>query len=353
MTSDRLKKIAGYLLPFLLMAVFLFFAFKDVNPDEVIEILQHSSMFYLGLFLIVFMLSHYLRALRWKYILGSVKEDASVWRLWGALMVGYGVNCVVPRLGEVYRALFVGKWENLSRPSMLGTIVVERVIDIFVLLLSVLVSVFIYSGDLYDKISWLRSTVYIGSVAILGIIVVLYLTVRYKEKFYNSIVKFVSKFSDTIADKLGYAFAMFADGFATLKGTKNYTLTIILSILIMLVYGANSYLGFFVVNMQETREVTFAMGWILMTISAFGIIIPTPGGTGSYHALSIFVLSQLFGFSVDLSAAYAILTHLVSYILFILSTVVSIYLTNRSLHKQGKPKENFLSVVKLNREDTQ
>jgi len=350
LTSDKIKKITGYLLPFFLMGIFLYFGFKDVNPGEVFEILQNSSIMYLGFFVVVFMLSHYLRALRWKYILGSIKEDASVWRLWGALMVGYGVNCVVPRLGEVYRALFIGKWENLSRSSMLGTIVVERIIDIFVLLLSVIISVIIYSGDLYQHISWLKSTVYVGMIAVIALMVVLYLTVRLKEKFYKGIVKFVGRFSESFAKKLGYSFSMLADGFSTLKGTKNYIYTIALSIIIMLVYAFNSYLGFHVVNMNEIKEVTFSMAWILMTISAFGIVIPTPGGTGSYHAISIFVISQIFGFSAETGAAYAILTHLISYILFILTTVLSIYLTNRSLQKQGKEKENFLSVFKLERE---
>jgi len=218
------------------------------------------------------------------------------------------------------------------------------------LLLSVIISVIIYSGDLYQHISWLKSTVYVGMIAVIALMVVLYLTVRLKEKFYKGIVKFVGRFSESFAKKLGYSFSMLADGFSTLKGTKNYIYTIALSIIIMLVYAFNSYLGFHVVNMNEIKEVTFSMAWILMTISAFGIVIPTPGGTGSYHAISIFVISQIFGFSAETGAAYAILTHLISYILFILTTVLSIYLTNRSLQKQGKEKENFLSVFKLERE---
>lgn len=350
MTLDNVKKIGGYLLPFLFTVVFLYFAFRNVDPDEVIEILQNSSVMYLTVFFVVFLFSHFIRAVRWKYILSSVKEDVSVWRLWGALMVGYGVNCAVPRLGEVYRGLFAGKWENLSRTSMLGTIVVERVIDLFVLLLSVVVSVLIYSGDLYERVEWLKPTVQVGLAGVIVLIIILYLVVRLQEKFYNIILRIVGKLSSRIAVKLGHLFKMFIEGFSTIKGSKNSLIIIFISIMIMVTYGLNSYIGFYVIHMNEIKEVTYAMGWIVMTISAFGIVIPTPGGTGSYHAINIFVVSEILGFPTEVGAAYAILTHLMSYIVFVSSMFVSIWLINRSMVKQGKPKENFISVVKMEKE---
>jgi len=74
------------------------------------------------------MFGHYLRALRWKYILNSVKPNTSMKNLFGSLMVGYGVNCVTPKLGEVTRAVLIGKWEGLSRSSMFGTVILEELL---------------------------------------------------------------------------------------------------------------------------------------------------------------------------------------------------------------------------------
>ena len=62
--------------------------------------------------------------------------------------------------------------------------------------------------------------------------------------------------------------------------------------------------------MEATGRVTFTMAWIVMTISSFSAMIPTPGGTYPYHLISIFVLTQLFKFGIEVSAAYALLTHL-------------------------------------------
>lgn len=355
MTSGKLnistlKKTLGYILPFALMAIFLFFAFKDVDLEISIDRITSLSIPWLFVFLFVFILSHFLRAVRWKYILNSVKPEVRVKNLFGATMIGYGVNCVVPRLGELYRALFIGRWENLSRSSMLGTIIVERVVDIIGLFIAVLLSIIIFPGNLLEEISWLQSALTIVFVGILLIILFIILLVRYKEKFSDVILKIVGKFSKNIAGRLGYIFHMLADGFASLSGTKNYFMTISLTVVILFVYSINSLLGFYLVRLDEVQPVTLSMAWISMTILAFGIIIPTPGGTGSYHAITILVLVSIFKFTYEAAAAYAIVTHLISTIVFILSTFLSVYFINRSRTKNGESAETFFTVLKLNAE---
>ncbi len=342
----KMKKVLSYLLPFVLMVVFLYLAFNNVNFEDVIEIISRISFFWFGVYLVVWFLSHLARAFRWRIIIRSVKEKTNVVNLFGAIMVGYGVNCVVPRLGELYRGLFLGKWEDISRSSMVGTIVLERVIDILVLGFSVLISVAIFPGNLYQEITWLRSTIYIGFVLIFGLIIFLYLVVKFKENFYNAILKFIGKFSEKLADALARAFHLLTDGFASLKGTKNFFSVVLLSAVIMFLYGLTAYVGFYILHMEEIKEVNFAMAWIVMTISAFGVIIPTPGATGSYHLIVIFVLVNIFNFDTDISGAYALITHTTTYVLFILSTIGLTYLINKRQQTKGLPSANFLTVFK-------
>jgi len=333
-------------MPFILTVVFLYLAFRNVNFSETLHLISNISVLYLALFLIVFMLSHYIRALRWKYILNSVKEDSSTLNLFGATMIGYGVNSVVPRLGELYRAMFLGRWEGISRTSIFGTVIVERVVDILSLLISVLISVMIFPGNLYEQLPWLESAIIIAAVLILSIILFIILLIKLKQKFYNKILKFAGKISHTLAEKLANIFTTLIDGFASLKGTKNYFMTILLTIIMMVTYGYNSFLGFYLLEMNELQTVTYGMAWILMTISAFGIIIPTPGGTGSYHLIVISVLVSIFGFNKEISSAYALVTHLISYLVFISSTLFFVYFINKKRERKGEVSENFLSVFK-------
>ncbi len=349
MTYDKKHsggKIGGSLLSLLIAAVFLYLAFRNVNLKDAFALIRNVSLGWLAVFFAVFVFTNFVRALRWKAMLKNVKENVSLLNLFAAMMIGYGVNSVVPRLGEIYRAFFLGKWEGLSRTSMFGTVIVERLIDIIALFFSVFISVLIYSGDIYAEIPWLKTTFVLGGAIsgafLFGIIAI----VLSGEKSYAFIIRFISRFSEKFAKKLSDFFNSLIEGFASVRGGKNLLTVIVLTVLIMLLYGLNSLVGFYLLGMGDRANVNYSTAWILMTISAFGVVIPTPGGIGSYHAIVILVLTVLFGFSTDESAAYAILTHIISYVGFIVLAVVFLYLANRRQGKLGLSKQNFWSVLK-------
>jgi hypothetical protein len=169
-------------------------------------------------------------------------------------------------------------------------------------------------------------------------IVFLTLILRSREKFSEIIIKFVGKVSHKLAERIAYIFTMLAEGFASLKGRKNYFWTLFWTVAIIVIYAFGSYAGMLMLDMQNFQPVTFGMGWIIMSISAIGVIIPTPGSTGSYHTLAKSTLVLIFGFSETISVAYAFLTHIIGYILFIVTALVMFFIVN-------KQKENLLEVV--------
>ena len=344
MTLDKKSKfgkigvIINYGLSIILAIVFLYIAFYKVDFSEVLTIVSHANIIWVIVFIMITMLGHYLRAVRWKYILNSVKPNTSMKNLFGSLMVGYGVNCVTPKLGEVTRAVLIGKWENLSRSSMFGTVILERIIDIISLGVSVIVALFLTSVSLSEKFPWLITSLYIMAAVIILSIVMLTLILRSKEKFSDFIIKFIGKISHKFAEKIAYIFTMLAEGFASLKGTKNYFWTIFWTISIIFLYAYGSYVGMLMLDMQNFQSITFGMGWIIMSISAIGIIIPTPGSTGSYHTLAKSTLVLIFGFGETISVAYAFLTHIIGYILFIVTALIMFFIVN-------KQKENLFDVV--------
>jgi uncharacterized protein (TIRG00374 family) len=334
LTSDnskrnKFRKITGLIISFLLTAVFLYIAFYGVNLSGLLDTISNVSILWIMIFIVTFFFSHILRAIRWKVIIGSVKQDASILNLFGALMVGYGVNCVIPRLGEVTRAVLLGRWEKISKTSMVGTVIVERIIDILAFAIAVLISVYIYSGNLYSGFPWLEAPVYIVTVLMLILILFLFFLGRYKERLSKVFVKLVGKISLKLADKLGHIFELLLIGLGSLKGFNNLFITILLTVLILLVYAFNSYFGFFIVGMEKISPVSFKMAWIVMSISSIGVLIPTPGGTGSYHTFVKTVLVLLFGYGEEISLAYAIMTHIISYILFIISAVLFFFWLNK------------------------
>jgi uncharacterized membrane protein YbhN (UPF0104 family) len=159
------------------------------------------------------------------------------------------------------------------------------------------------------------------------------------------ILKLVGKISQKLGERLGYIFEMLIQGFTSLKGTRNYILTIITTVILLSAYALSAYLGFFMLDMQAGQNVTYTMGWVLMSISAIGVVIPTPGATGSYHALAKSTLVLLFGFGDTISAAYAFLTHIISYFLFIITAFIMFFLLN-------KQHTSLLNIFKTNSEET-
>ncbi len=333
-----------YVLSFLLAGIFLYIAFQGVDLGNVIHTISEASIPWIIILIISMLFSHYLRAVRWKIILNSVKKETSIKNLFGALMVGYGVSCVVPRMGEISRAVVIGKWEKLSRSSMFGTVILERIIDVIFLGLTIIISVLIWSEKLYISFPWLKSTIYITIVLIAALIVFIYLLVKFKERFYGLIIKIIGRFSEKIAHKAAHIFDMLTQGFASLKGIKNYFYTIILSALIMIIYALNAYIGFLTLGMQNIQHVSYSMAWVLMSISAIGVVIPTPGAIGSYEALTKAALVLLFGFGESISLAYAVLTHAVSYFLFIFTALFFFFILN-------KQHENLFKVMKTDLEE--
>jgi glycosyltransferase 2 family protein len=338
------KRSLSYSFSFLLSIIFLYIAFHNVNFGDVLEVVSGASIFWIIILIITSLLAHFLRAVRWKIILSSVKPDISMKNLFGSLMVGYAMNCVVPRLGEVARAVLIGKWENLSRSSMFGAIILERIIDVLFLCLSIFISALIWSEDLYFKLPWLKTSLYISLFGLVGVVIFLFLVIRYKENFYGVLVKMMGKLSEKFANKTAHIFEMLIEGFRSLKGTKNYVLTFLFSVAIVLLYAFSSYVGFFTVGMNSIKPVSYQMAWILMSISGIGVLIPTPNGTGSYHTLIKTALVLLFGFSEVISLSYAFLTHFISYVVFILVGLISFLILN-------KKHENLLKLVKTEVEE--
>jgi hypothetical protein len=86
-----------------------------------------------------------LRAIRWRVLLrplAVVPTSATM----ASLLVGYLANNVLPaRLGEIVRSHDLGRRTGVSRPTILGTIVIERVVDTMVVVAIAAVAILVLS----------------------------------------------------------------------------------------------------------------------------------------------------------------------------------------------------------------
>jgi uncharacterized protein (TIRG00374 family) len=271
-----------------------------------------ANYWWMLLMLAVLLASHALRAWRWRYLLEPAKPAIGFRNLFSAVMVGYFLNNVLPRAGEIVRPYSIGKLEAIPKSTAFGTIVVERIMDTFSFLVLVVIIPFIYTGPLRESFPWLAETGVIiscvtgGGMALLVILMLRrdwaaatagVLTRMLPEKPRRSILGLTQKF---------------LDGFLFLKQPRNYLIIGVLSVLIWFLYVVMMYVAFFAFGLE--RRLDFSAAVVVQAISSIGVAMPTPGATGSYHAFTSQTLIRLFSIDPTSALSYATVTHAAGFI---------------------------------------
>lgn len=135
--NKRIRTILTYLF-FLGLGIFLvWWSIKDLTADDKSQIKTALQTARYWLVLPVFAMlfaSHLVRALRWKLLIEPLGYKPSTANTYFAVMIGYLANQAVPRLGEVLKCTVLARYEKVPADKLIGTIILERVIDAVCLL---------------------------------------------------------------------------------------------------------------------------------------------------------------------------------------------------------------------------
>ena len=302
-----LKKIASTVGPFLLAILLLYFALRGIDSSELVNVLSSANYIWLIPLVIVTLISHWLRAWRWSIFLQAVPGHGGqrfpMSTMFGALIVGYMINNVTTRIGEVVKSGLVSRREKVAFSSVVGTVVLDRIVDVIMLGLAVLSVLFI----LRDQTELLSEAVYqptIESIASLPgwlwIIVFLVLAVG---------VAMIVKVMRSNDSKLKRYVKEFSAGLTTIARSKRPLAIIVSTVLMWMCYVMMAYIPFLVLNLATPYSIGLTAAWVVMNVGAMGIVVPAPGGIGSYHYITILMLTAIYGLTGPDAAAYAFLTH--------------------------------------------
>ena len=115
-----------------LSGVALYLALRGVDLKQVGETLSGAKAGFILLALVGVALSHLMKVLRWKILLGQPGAEVSALRLLEALTVAQFFNLALPlRIGEISRVILLGR-RGLSRSFVLGTIALEKFLDLLI-----------------------------------------------------------------------------------------------------------------------------------------------------------------------------------------------------------------------------
>jgi len=310
--SPRTQRNLRYLLSITLALVFLVLAFRGTDLRSVLKTLVTADYWWIVLSFLPLMASHFLRAVRWRYLLDPIKEGIGIRNLFSGVMVGYFFNNILPRAGEIARPYALAKLESIPKGAAFGTIVVERIMDTASFLVLVLLLPLMYRGPLDETFPWLAGaglTVGIVTLALLVILVLLMLRRDWTDGVLRMLGRVLPQRASRRIDRLTHSFL---DGFLFLKHPQQFLRIGLLSVAIWVLYGLMTYCAF--LAFEETRALGLRAAFVVLAIASIGVALPTPGGTGTYHAFTSQTLIRLFAVDGAVALGYATLTHAAMYI---------------------------------------
>src|SRR4026207_598969 len=135
--NKHLRTILQYCF-FLGLGIFLaWWSIKDLtdeNKSQIREALKTAKYWLIIPVFGILLLSHFIRALRWRLLIQSLGYNPSKSNTFFAVLIGYLTNQAVPRLGEVVKCTMLAKYEKIPADKLIGTIILERLIDAITLL---------------------------------------------------------------------------------------------------------------------------------------------------------------------------------------------------------------------------
>lgn len=299
--------------------LFLWLSLRSINFSELVEELKRIN-YLLAIVggLVGVVIGSYFRALRWRYFLNPIKKNIGMQNMFSAIMIGYMMNSVIPRGGEVSRPVILAKNENISKGAAFGTILVERIFDVLSVLAAFGICLFLYKARLGEAFSEfnIEKIALISSIIVFCVVALLIVIIFNFEKSEKIIEKITSKiFPKKIQAKIQGGLVSVINGFLFIKYPKQYLAIFIYTVLIWVCYIFSAYITFFACDI----DLTFMDANLVLTMITFAMFLPLPGNSaGAFHYICTGTLVNMFGIDREVALGYATINHLVGFLLQVL-----------------------------------
>ncbi len=323
---------------FLIVGIVLFWlVYRNQDIQTIKEALKKADLWWLGISIILGLLSHISRAIRWNMLIEPIGYKARNTTLFYSVMIMYLTNYAIPRSGEVVRCGVASKYEKIPFTALLGTVVTERVIDfimLFVLTFIVAVTQFSVIIDFFNNNESARQTVekLTGSVwlivaVLVFIIFIIILLFVFREKIKQTAI--YGKFKKLISD--------FVSGIKSVAKLEKKWAFIGHTIFIWTMYFTMIFIVFQAFDF--TQHLGILAGLTVFVMSSFGMVFPSPGGIGSWHFMAIETLF-IYGIDKASGSAFAFAAHESQMLMLIVVGFVALLATSVLKPKDSKI-ENF------------
>jgi len=333
--SPRLKAFIQYTLIVGVTVFLIWFSLRGLvvsNGENKLEYLKHTwntaNKSWLLAMAVIAMMSHLVRAERWRMLMKPAGYHPKFSNAFLSLMVGYLVNLVIPRGGEVSRCYNLFKLDKTPIETSFGTVVVERIVDMICLLALVAICFFVEADKLFAFIDTLPFSSSNSSKFLL----LIFLSIGGVMLFILG--WWILKKNKKLFERVMQFWKGFKDGLLTIFQLKNKGLFIVYSLLIWFLYFVMSYTV--MMAFSSTSELGFHAVLSLFAIGSIAMAAPLPGGTGAYHVLVPQGLVFLYSLPLSDAVAFTFIFHGWQTFIVIVAGAVSLLITSYRVKKKSK-----------------
>lgn len=306
--GNKILTFLKYLVGLLISGGLLWYVFRDWEFDYLVSQLDRVNYSWVFLSVILSIISHVLRAYRWNLLLNPLGYNhLTTFRTFLAVMIGYFVNLLAPRVGEITRCSIMKKNDGVNMSVSLGSVVAERIVDLMGLLVIIFLGLVLQfdrlSGFMADLLkdktesiqlssSVINLSIAIGVVIVLVFLVLWWLRARIKRL--------------PIYFKLRSFAVELVDGFTSVLKLKKKRSFWMATVLIWVFYFAMAYVVVFAI--PSTSGLGLSAGLSILIMGGLAMSAPVQGGFGTYH-LFVSAILVLYGIAYDDGLFFATLLH--------------------------------------------
>lgn len=287
--SYDIKKTLKTILPIALGVFLVWYWYDSTAPtdrEKILYYIKEADLFWISLSLLIGLLGHISRAIRWNYLLEPLGYSPKLTNNVLMIFMAYLANLGIPRTGEFLRATALTTYEGVPFEKGFGTIVTERIVDVFMLLVIVIITLLLQTDIVIDFFEN-RGFDLNGILLLLGGGVVAFL-------FF---VAFIRKSSSKIALKIKGFVQGLMDGVLSIFKMKRKWAFVFHTLFIWACYIAMMWVIKFTV--PETTDLALSEVMVAFVFGAFAMAT-TNAGVGLFpllvsKALTLFGISTVSG----------------------------------------------------------
>lgn len=285
------------------------YVLRGAQLDRVVEAVGGARRDLLFLGLVVTLLTYVARAIRWRYLLAPVQRVHFGPAL-RATVMGFAATSVLPgRVGEIVRPWALAREERMSVSAVLATVVVERLLDLVVILAMFGIALGLldpgFATDEAAPLAAARAGALVIAAAAAVILWLVFAAAGHPERVNRLVERSTARLPYRWRELARRLSRRFVVGLAVMRRPHLLLISTIWSVAVWALIAGSIWL----VTIAFDIAMPLTGAAVVLLLVAVGVAVPTPAGIGGYHAAYQFGATVLYGAPAEAAAGAGLIAH--------------------------------------------